>query len=104
MKRALQWPLFVVSIVLMGLAFLFSPFRKDEHRFFADNFGLDTHHGDGEGDSVEEAFAHIGKDGRWLHSLKNILHEWTREDPKRAAKFLSFLVVIEALIIIKDML
>lgn len=89
-----RWALFAVSIVLMGLAFPFSFFRKDERGFFADNFGLNTRLGSGAGDSVEEAFADIGKDGRWLHSLKNILHEWTRENPKRAAKFLSFVIVI----------
>lgn len=94
-NRLTQWPLFAVSIILMGLWFPVAPFRKDERWFFADNFGLDTRYGLGVGDSVEEAFADIGKDGRWFHSLKNIAHEWTKESPKRAAKFLSFVIVLQ---------
>lgn len=98
-----RWPLFAVSIILMGIAFLFSPFRKDEAKFFADNFGLDSRRGDpndGE-DSMEEAWAALRSSSlkKLPHQLKNLLHEWTKESPKRAAKFLSFLIVLEAVII-----
>lgn len=89
-----QWLWFTLSIILMGLWFPVSFFRSDERNFFKHNFGLNTKRGRFAGDSVEEAFRDIGKDGRWFHSIKNISHEWTKENPKRAVKFLSFLLII----------
>lgn len=95
-----RWALFALSIVLMGLWFPRMFFRADERPLLRDGFGLFTRLGDqGSGDSVEEAFANVGKGGQWLHSIKNILHEWTKESPKRAAKFLSFVIVAEAIAI-----
>lgn len=100
MSRLAQWALFAASILAMGVAFLWSPFRSDERWFFLDNFGLNSKWGaedEGE-DSVEEAWASL-KARPSLHNLKNISHEWAKESPKRAVKFLSFLVIVEALAI-----
>lgn len=93
-----QWALFAVSILLMGLWFPLSLFRKDERWFFADNFGLNSKRGDpndGE-DSMEEAWETLASAPlhRLPHYLKNLAHEWTKESPKRAAKFLSFVIVV----------
>jgi len=96
-----QWALFAASIVAMGVAFCSSAFRRDERWFFADNFGLDSRRGDpddGE-DSVAEAWASL-KASPSLHNLKNIAHEWTKACPKRAAKFLSFVILAQAAIIL----
>ena len=99
-----QWTLFAISIVLMGLWFLRSPFRADERPFFADNFGLDSRKGvagDGQ-DSMIEAWAALkaAPPKKLPHQLKNLLHEWVKEWPKRAAKFLSFIIVAQAVVIL----
>lgn len=104
MTRIKQWALFAASIINMGLWFLVAPFRKDERGWFRENFELDSRlgvPGDGK-DSMEEAWASLRTASliRLPHYLNNILHEWTRENPKRAAKFLSFLVVVEAIALV----
>jgi hypothetical protein len=89
----MRWPLFILSLILMGLWFPVSLFRKDERWFFADNFGLNSKRGIEDGDSVEEAWAAL--DAKFsLHNLKNISHEWAKESPKRAVKFLAFLLIV----------
>jgi hypothetical protein len=93
--RLLQWPLFGLSIILMGLWFPLSLLRRDERWFWADNFGLDSKRGDPNDneDSMEEAWAALRAKPD-AHQIKNILHEWTKESPKRAAKFLSFVILV----------
>jgi hypothetical protein len=95
MTRLAQWAIFAASILAMGAAFLWSPFRKDERWFFADNFGLDSRRGDPDDgkDSMHEAWAAL-RASPSLHNLKNIAHEWARESPKRAVKFLCFLLIL----------
>jgi hypothetical protein len=92
-NRTVRWLLFVASIILMGVWFLASPFRKDERGWFADSFGLETRRVPEQGeDSVFYAWLAL-KRSPSLHNLRNIAHEWTKENPKRSTKFLSFLVV-----------
>lgn len=97
-----KWPIFILSIISMGLWFPISIFRKDERYFFYNNFGLDTHRGPEEGDSVEDAWRELGNTStlRFFHHLNNITHEWTKEAPKRAAKFFPFIIVVELIIIL----
>ena len=103
MRTLTQWALFAVSILLMGLWFLRSPFRADERPWFADNFGLDSRWGrpGDELDSMVEAWEDLrtAPIRKWPHQIKNLLHEWTKENPKRAAKFLSFIIVVQAIVI-----
>jgi hypothetical protein len=89
----IRWPLFALSILAMGASFLRSPFRKDERWFFADNFGLNSQRDNGAEDSVMEAWAAL-KAKPSFHNLKNISHEWAKESPKRAVKFLSFVIIL----------
>lgn len=89
---AAQWLLFACSIIVMGIWFIFSPFRWDERGWFRQNFGLDSRRVHGQEDSVYRAWQSL-RARPTLHNLRNIAHEWTKESPKRAAKFFSFLVV-----------
>lgn len=97
-----QWLLFVPCIIMMGLWFLASPFRKDEQKFFAENFGLNTKLGPNDGDSVEEAWEALATSSlvRIPHHMNNVVHEWTKEYPKRAAKFFCCIIVAQAAAII----
>lgn len=91
----LKWPLFILSLILMGFSFPGMFFRKDEKHLVADNFGLSVKDADGNlSDGVQEAYARVGKSWRILHDIKNISHEWGKNRPKLAVKFLMFLVDI----------
>lgn len=92
MKR---WLVFIASIVLLGLSFPAMFFRSDERDLLKDNFGLDKKDADGNtSDGVEEAFDRVWHTTRPFHDVKNVGREWVEANPKLAAKFLSFLIVV----------
>ena len=95
MRHVMQWLVFLVSLVLLGLSFPGMFFRKDERPLLARNFGLDARDADGRPhDGVEEAFVRVWQPGRLLHDLKNVGREWVEANPKLAAKSLSFVIVV----------
>jgi hypothetical protein len=97
--RAMQWAIFAVSLVLLGLSFPGMFWRADERPLLARNFGLDARDADGRPqDGVEEAFARVWQPGRLLHDLKNVGREWVEANPKLAAKSLSFVIVVLAIL------
>jgi hypothetical protein len=102
MSTLRQWGLFILSIFLMGIWFPLMRVHPTDRYLFRQNFGLNqrrfTRVADN-GDSLEDAFRLNGH-GSIFHKIKNISHEWAKDSPKRAVKFLSFIVVIQTIVII----
>lgn len=100
MNRIAQWLVFIVSLVLMGIWYPMMYFRDDEKHLLTDNFGLDIKDSDDKPqDGIEDAFIRV-LDSPSFHTIKNVAHEWAKNRPKLAVKFLMFLVDIQALIIV----
>lgn len=93
MNRAAQWGTFIVSLILMGIWFPMMFFRADEKPLLRDNFGLDVRDADGKPqDGIEDAFRRVAESPRF-HTIKNVSHEWAKNRPKLAVKFLCFVIV-----------
>jgi hypothetical protein len=99
-RHARQWLIFLASIIACGVSFPMMPFSEEQRALWRDNFGLGVNDADGDPrDGVEEALGRIDGAGREFHDLKNVAHEWTKARPKLAAKFFSFVIVVQFAII-----
>jgi hypothetical protein len=96
-----QWLIFLTSIAACGISFPTMPFSAEQRALWRDNFGLGVKDADGDPrDGVQEAFGRIDGKGREFHDLKNVAHEWTKARPKLAAKFFSFVIIVQFVVIV----
>jgi hypothetical protein len=63
-------------------------YRENLYRFL-DQFGLNS-----DAPSMVDAWARIRRKPYSLHDWKNLTTEWVRLDAQRAAKFMSFVIVV----------
>jgi hypothetical protein len=96
-RRAMQWSIFAVSLVLLGLSFPGMFWRADERPLLKRALDLDLRDEPGGvdwSDSLEEGWLKLCRPGRLLHDLKGIGNRWVHENPKVAAKGFCFLIVV----------
>lgn len=96
-KRVMQWSIFAVSLVLLGLSFPGMFWRADERPLLKKALNLDIKDEPGGvdwSDSLEEGWIKLWTPGRLLHDWKGIGRRWFEENLKVATKASCFLIVV----------
>jgi len=95
-----KWGIFTLSFLLLALSAPGMFFRKDEKPLLKKAFNLNLKDADGNmSDGLEEAFIRVGEPGRFTHDVKNVMREWVEINPKVAAKFGAFTILMLMLLL-----
>jgi hypothetical protein len=102
LRRSMQWAIFAVSLVLLGLSFPGMFWRADERPLLKKALDLDLKDEPGGvdwSDSLEEGWLKLWRPGRLLHDLKGIGNRWVHENPKVAAKGFAFIILTQFIVL-----